>query len=458
MPAAHVLVVDDEPDIRELVQEILQDEGYHVQVAAHAAAAREALARHRPDAILLDIWMPDTDGLSLLREWAEGPGLPCPVVMMSGHGTIETAVEATRLGAWDFIEKPIALAKLLITLQRALEAGSLREANRSLREQLLPELAPVGESAPVRALREQLGRLARHDAPVLLRGEPGTGKQTLARWLHQLGPRKDRPFVTVTAGAIGEARAADTLFGTEKAQDVVPGLLEQAQGGTLFLDEVAALGPELQRRLCAVLERRELLRVGGAQPVPLDVRVVAATAVDLDAERSAGRFLDELYLQIAVVPVDVPPLRACRSDLPLLLERMAARLAAQQGMAERSFTPQALERLARHDWPGNHRELRNLVLRLLLLGDGGAIGADEVEQALGVCAPVPREREEGFEIDLGLPLREARERFERHYLERQLRAAGGSVSQLAKRVGVERTHLYRKLKELGVDFRAGREG
>ena len=457
MPNAHVLVVDDEPDIRQLVQEILEDEGYRVRTAAHAEAARAAVAETRPDAVLLDIWMPDTDGLALLREWSEGPGLPCPVVMMSGHGTVETAVEATRLGAWDFIEKPIALAKLLITLQRALEAGALREANQALREQMLPELAPVGESPPLRALREQLGRLARHDAPVLLHGEPGTRKESLARWLHQLGPRRDGPFVTVAAGAITEAQAAATLFGAEEAGVASPGLLERAQGGSLFLDEVAALGPELQRRLCAVLERRELLRVGGLQPVPLDVRVIAATAMDLETERAAGRFLDELYFQIAVVPVSVPPLRECTQDIPELVTHVIEQLGRSQQLPPREFSAAALKRLAHHDWPGNGRELRNLIQRLLLLGEPGPVSLAEVEAALGSRGAPARTPGEGFEVALDLPLREARERFERHYLLQQLQAAGGSVGKLAKLAGVERTHLYRKLKELGVDIRASRE-
>jgi two-component system, NtrC family, nitrogen regulation response regulator NtrX len=458
MPAAHVLVVDDEPDIRQLVQDILEDEGYQVSTAAHAAAAREAVAQRRPDAILLDIWMPDTDGVSLLRAWSEGPGLPCPVVMMSGHGTVETAVEATRLGAWDFIEKPIALAKLLITLQRALEAGALKASNRALQAQIWPDLAPRGEAPAQRALREQLQRLAQHDTPVLLLGEPGTRKESLARWLHQLGPRRERPFVTVAAGAIAEAQAASTLFGADGAEGLQAGLLEQAQGGTLFLDDVGALGPELQLRLSTALERRQLLRVGGHQPVNLDVRVVAASAADLDAERAAGRLRDELFFQIAVVPVRVPALRDCAADIPLLVRDWAQQVAARHQLPAREFSDAALARLAEHPWPGNQRELRNLVQRLLLLGDPGPVSVNEVDLALGgrVAAPA-RDDASGFDIALDLPLREARDRFERQYLLQQLQAAGGSVGKLAKLAGMERTHLYRKLKELGVDIRGGKE-
>jgi len=459
MPVAHVLVVDDEPDIRELVKDILEDEGYAVRTAADARTARAALQVATPDAMLLDIWMPETDGISLLREWVEGPGLPCPVVMMSGHGTVETAVEATRLGAWDFIEKPIALAKLLITQQRALESRRLQQANQALREQIWPDLEPTGQAPAVRGLREQLRRLAQHDAPVLLLGEAGTRKESLARWLHQLGPRRDAPFVTVAAGAVAETQAAVALFGAEAADGVQPGLLEQAQGGSLFLDDVSALGPELQLRLSTAIERRQLLRVGGHQPVPLDVRVIAASAVDLDAERAAGRFRDELYFQIAVVPVRVPALRECAGDIPALVSAWAGLLAERHHLPAREFSAAAMTRLASHDWPGNARELRNLVQRLLLLGEQGPVGAEEVEAALGrKPASVAAQAASMSTVDLSLPLREARERFERQYLLHQLQQAGGSVGKLAKMAGMERTHLYRKLKELGVDIRGGKEG
>ena len=452
MSAAHILVVDDEPDIRDLVRDILEDEGYRVSTAEDAAAARAALAAATPDALLLDIWMPGTDGIGLLREWADGPGLPCPVVMMSGHGTVETAVEATRLGAYDFIEKPIALAKLLITLERALEAQRLREANAALRRQVQPWLEPLGDSPAITALRAQLARLAAHTTPVLLRGEAGTGKESLARWLHASGPRGDGPFITVAAGAIAEGQSAATLFGSEQGEEIRPGLLEQAQGGTLYLDELAELGAELQLRLSSVIERRQLLRVGGSRPVPLDVRVVAGSAFDLDAERAAGRLREELYFQLAVVPVDVPPLRARRDDLPRLVEALVELFAGRDGMPRRAFDAEAMQLLLAHPWPGNQRELRNVVQRLLLLGGSGAVGGDEVRRALGQAAPVALD-DGGLGIDLDLPLREARDAFERLYLQRQLAQAGGSVGKLAKACGMERTHLYRKLKDLGVDIR-----
>jgi two-component system, NtrC family, nitrogen regulation response regulator NtrX len=459
MPAARILVVDDEPDIRDLVRDILEDEGYRVATAEHAAAAREALRRETPELILLDIWMPGTDGIGLLREWAEGPGLPCPVVMMSGHGTVETAVEATRLGAYDFIEKPIALAKLLITLERALEAQQLRAANAALRRQAQPWLEPVGDSAAAQALREQLRRLAAHTTPVLLRGETGTGKESLARWLHALGPRAEAPFVTVAAGAIAEGQSAATLFGAEGPDGIRAGLLEQAEGGTLFIDELAELGAELQLRLSSVIERRQLLRVGGSRPVPLDVRLVAASALDLDAERAAGRLRDELYFQLAVVPVAVPALRERGEDLPVLVAALVELFAARDGLPQRPFDDGAMRQLLAHPWPGNLRELRNLVQRLLLLGSRGAVDAAEVQAALGQAPAALRggvAEPAGSAlsgIDLDLPLREARDAFERAYLLRQLQQVGGSVGRLAKACGMERTHLYRKLKDLGVDIR-----
>ncbi|MFA5685036.1 MAG: sigma-54 dependent transcriptional regulator [Lysobacteraceae bacterium] len=459
MPEAHVLVVDDEPDIRDTLRDILEDEGYRVEVAEHAAAARAALARAVPDVILLDIWMPQTDGITLLREWVQGDGLPCPVVMMSGHGTVETAVEATRLGAYDFIEKPIALAKLLITLERALEARQLRASNAALRRQAHPLAEPLGESAVMTALRGQLLRLAAHAAPVLLRGETGTGKEALARWLHANSPRRDGPFVTLAAGTIADGQAANSLFGSEDGGSVQPGLLEQAQGGTLYLDEIAELGADLQLRLSSVIERGQLLRTGGHRPVPLDMRLIAASALDLDAERAAGRLRDELYFQLAVLPIQVPALRQRSDDLPLLLDHFVGHFSVRDGLPPRRFPPAALTRLMAYDWPGNLRELRNLVQRLLVLGGEPEVGIDEIDAALGLrpAAPALSTPTPGVAIDGELTLREARDAFERAYLLRLLGEVGGSVGKLAKRAGMERTHLYRKLRDLGVDIRAVKE-
>jgi len=262
MTSGTVLVVDDEPDIRSTVKEILEDEGYEVTLAENAAAAREARQRVRPDVILLDIWMPDLDGISLLREWSEGGALTCPVIMMSGHGTVETAVEATRLGAWDFVEKPISLAKLLLTIERAREASRLKRENEGLRQHLALPLEPVGASKAMLALRLQLEKLAQHDTWILIQGEPGTGKESLARWLHEHGPRRSQPFIAVAPASIPREHLIGALFGAENAEGIQQGLLEQANGGTLFLDEVAELDDELQQRLASVLQRRALVRSG----------------------------------------------------------------------------------------------------------------------------------------------------------------------------------------------------
>ncbi|MBS0515776.1 MAG: sigma-54-dependent Fis family transcriptional regulator [Proteobacteria bacterium] len=462
MASGRILVVDDEPDIRTTVKEILEDEGYQVALAANAAAAREARTQGRPDVILLDIWMPETDGISLLREWSQAGALTTPVIMMSGHGTVETAVEATRLGAYDFVEKPISLAKLLLTIDRAREASRLKRENEGLREQLALPLEPIGASKAMRALRAQLDKLAQHDTSILIQGEAGTGKESLARWLHARSSRQGGPFVAVAPGSIPREHLAAALLGSEDASGVQPGLIEQANGGTLFLDEVAELDAELQQRLCSVLERRALVRAGGAGNVPLDLRVIAASTSGLETQVKAGAFREELYYLINVVPLAVPPLRQRSEDVPELLRTFADFFSHRDKLPYRVFPVAVQNRLRNHDWPGNVRELRNLVQRLLIMGNGDEVTIEEVEAALGKGIAPPRTAapadSSAAVIDFNLPLREARERFERAYLLRQLQDAGGSVGKLAKIVGMERTHLYRKLRDLGVDVKnLGRE-
>ena len=458
MASATILVVDDEPDIRTTVKEILEDEGYAVILAGDAAEARQSRLRERPDVILLDIWMPGMDGISLLREWAEGGALTCPVIMMSGHGTVETAVEATRLGAYDFVEKPISLAKLLLTIERAREASRLKRENEGLRQHLALPLEPVGTSKAMTALRNQLEKLSQHDTSILIQGEPGTGKESLARWLHERGPRRNGPFVAVAPGSVPREHLVAALFGAENADGVRHGLLEQANGGTLFLDEVAELDDELQQRLFSVLQRRALVRSGGRGPAALDLRVIAATAQNLEAQVKAGRFREELYYLLNVVPLTVPPLRERSEDVPDLLRLYADFFASRDKLPYRHFSVAVQNRLRNYTWPGNVRELRNLVQRLLVMGSAAEVDPAEVEAAFGATtASAPRVDTTG--IDFDLPLREAREQFERAYLLRQLQQAGGSVGKLAKAVGMERTHLYRKLRELGVDVKTvAREG
>ncbi len=452
MSAPFILVVDDEPDIRELVRDILEDEGYAVATAENGEAARAALRERRPDLILLDIWMPDIDGISLLKEWHEGDGLPCPVIIMSGHGTVETAVEATRLGAYDFLEKPLSLAKLLITVERALESDRLARENLGLKRHAQPVIEPVGHSPVMQRLREQVKRIAQHDTWVLVSGEPGSGRETFARYLHAHSNRRERPFVEVSVGATPPGNFALEFFGSESEGQIHYGRLEQANGGTLFLSEVADMDLEAQAQLAGAFETGEFLRVGGSEPVKIDIRVVAATKKDLQAEVSAGNFREDLFYHLNVVPLEVPPLREHREDVPELLNFYVDYFVTHEKLPYRHFSVGAQNLLRNYDWPGNILELRNLVQRVLILGAGDEITVEDVESAMGgmkkeaVQAGLP-----GISFDQ--PLRKAREDFERVYLEYHLDKYGGNVSKMAQEVGMERTHLYRKLRAVGIEIK-----
>ena len=451
MAATTILVVDDEPDIRTLVQEILEDEGYKVAVAADAQQARAARLSHRPDLILLDIWMPDLDGISLLREWSQSEGPIGSIVMMSGHGNVETAVEATKLGAYDFIEKPISLAKLLITVERALETTALRKENEGLRKSQPEAIEPVGISDAMIEVRGQAERLANHDTWVLLTGEAGVGKQTLARYLHHTSQRSNGPFVEMKVGSIAPVNSAMELFGREDGTDVHLGRLEQANGGTLLLNEVADMQLETQKQLSSALESQSFLRLAGNEEVSVDVRVIGTTRRNLEELIAQGRFREELYYQLNVVPLHIPPLRERREDVPELLKFFAEFFPERDGLPYRHFSVGAQNRLRNHDWPGNVLELRNLVQRLLILGKDDEIDIVEVEQALGAARQETLARQGEEDTGYDMPLREAREQFERGYLIHHLRETEGSVGKLAKIAGMERTHLYRKLRALGVD-------
>jgi len=445
---ANILVIDDEPDIRQLVREILEDEGYEVRTAENGETARQARRDRRADLILLDIWMPDIDGVSLLKEWMEEGGAKVPVVMMSGHGTVETAVEATRLGAYDYLEKPLTLAKLLLTVERALEAVRLQQENIGLRQHNEPMSEPFGKSTVMHALREQLQRIAHHDTSVLMSGESGSGRHICARFLHSNSTRRDGPFIEVGAAQIAGDTTATELFGEEVNGSIHYGRLEQANGGTLFISDVADMSPAAQASLFSALEARSFLRVGGNEPVQIDVRVVAATARDLEQEVNARRFREDLYYQLNIVPVYVPPLREHREDVPDLLNYFVNLYAERDGLPYRAFSVAAQNRLRNYSWPGNIRELDNIVQRLLIAGSSNEISLDEVETILG---DETRQELTGVSALYALPLKQARERFEKSYFEYQLRQAEGSVGKVAKLTGVERTHLYRKLRALGID-------
>lgn len=448
MRTSHVLVVDDEADIRALIQEILTDEGYEVTVAADAGQARSARAETRFDIILLDIWMPDTDGITLLREWSDEGNMNCPVVIMSGHGTVDTAVEATRLGAFDFVEKPLSLAKLLRTVEAALESATKQAG--SARSMLPPLLAPVGRSKLMAALREKVQQYAEHDQFVLLSGEPGTGRGAFARYLHALSRRADEPMISVTAASLTERNAEEQLFGLEGEGQA--GAFERAGKGTLVIDDLSDLNETAQKMLLAAIEDRSYRRVNGHENIRLEARIVATVRADYESLVERDVLRRDLVAHLSVLSLKVPPLRDYSEDVPELLAHYVDKLVDAEGLTFRRFSVAAQNRLRNYPWPDNVRELKNLVRRLLLTGFDDDISLKEVEEEISSGAPVD---EPLVKQDLlSLPLREAREQFERAYLQQQLVLCDGKVGQLAKRVGMERTHLYRKLRSLGVDFKS----
>ena len=448
MSASRILVVDDEADIRGLLKEILSEEGYEVDIAADASQARSSRAAQVPDLVLLDIWMPDTDGITLLREWSHTDGYDCPVVMMSGHGTVETAVEATRLGAFDFVEKPLSLTKLLRTVERALDAG---RRNRLSARTHGPSLAmPIGKAKVTQLLREQVQHAATSSSPVLLLGELGSGREAYARYLHSLSARAAKPFHSVVAASLGSDPAA-ALFGSERDGRVEPGALDQAAGGSLYIAGLEDLNSEAQRALLGAIEQNSYTRVGGRQKLPLNVRWISSAQDGFEQRTAPEPWRRDLIANLNVIMLRVPPLRDYAEDVPDLLRFYVDRLVDDQHLPLRRFSVAAQNRLRNYPWPGNIDELKNLVQRVLVLGVGEEIGLEEIERELAVKMAV---NEPLVKQDLlALPLREAREQFERAYLQQQLLLCNGKVGQLAKRVGMERTHLYRKLRALGVDFR-----
>jgi two-component system, NtrC family, nitrogen regulation response regulator NtrX len=439
MKNARILVVDDESDIRALVAEILTEEGCSVTMAADAAEARAARRESEFDLILLDIWMPDIDGITLLKEWNE-TGLASRVVMMSGHGTVDTAVEATRLGAVDFIEKPVSLSKLLRTIEKAL---SLRRGPAGAAGSFMAN-APVGKSEAMRALRDQIARVAHHDAHTMFCGEPGAGKELAARYLATQSRRADGPLITAQGAELDAANAAPKLLGT----DTNVGLLRNAAGGVLILNDLAELSPEGRRILLHVLREGRIGTSANGEQYPLDVRILSCAPPGFERNEVFGA---DLLARLSVVVIRVPPLREYVEDVPELLRYYVDVLVDSEALPFRRFSVAAQNRLRNYPWPGNVRELKNLVRRLLILGGPEEISLAEVEAQVDVSSPGD---EPLVKQDLlAMPLREAREHFERAYLQQQLQLCEGKVGQLAKRVGMERTHLYRKLRSLGVDFR-----
>ncbi len=449
-----ILVVDDERDIRELVAGVLEDEGYSTRSAADSDSALEAIAERRPSLVLLDVWLQGSrlDGLELLDE-IKRRDASVPVLVISGHGNLDTAVAAIRKGAADFIEKPFEAERLLLLVERATETERLRREVASLRASVGREDDLTGTSGAINAVRATLKRVASTGSRVLITGGPGTGKEVAARLLHGWSQRAAAPFVIVSAARMQPERVEEELFGVEDNGDLVrPGLLEQAHGGTLFLDEIADMPVATQARILRVLTDQSFSRVGGTRVVKVDVRVVSATARDLMAEIAEGRFREDLYYRLNVVPVSIPQLTDRREDIPVLVEHFVAHYAAERRVPTPEIAPDAIVALQSYEWPGNVRQLRNVVERTVILAPGDRIGRIDLDllppEVLG--RPADQGGGVGTSAIMGAPLKEARESFEREYLRVQIRRFSGNISRTASFIGMERSALHRKLKLLGI--------
>ena len=454
--AHDILIVDDEADIRMLIAGVLKDEGFATREAADTAQTLAAIQARQPTLVILDIWLQGggLEGIEILKQLrAEMPSVP--VVMISGHGTIETAVEAIKIGAYDFLEKPFKSDRLLLVVERAIEAAQLRRENEELRLRAGGDLDLVGISSAANQLRQQIDRVAPTGSRVLISGPPGSGKEVVGRLLHARSRRSKGPFVPVNCATMRPERLEIELFGTETRIDGTPrkvGTFERAHGGTLFLDEVADMPLETQGKIVRVLQEQTFERVGGSSRVEVDVRVVASSNRELGGEISAGRFREDLFYLLSVVPIRVPPLRDRREDIPLMARHFMARASEAARLAPREFGEDALAALQAYTWPGNVRQLRNVIDWLLIMMPGDArepVRADMLPNEITAIAPTVVKWDKGSEI-MTLPLRDAREVFEREYLLAQVTRFGGNISRTAAFVGMERSALHRKLKSLGV--------
>lgn len=456
--AFDILIVDDEPDIRFLVSETLSDEGYSCRQAADGGGAVDEIEERLPNLVILDIWLEgsELDGLQVL-EWIKRSHPELPVIMISGHGTIETAVSAMKTGAYDFIEKPFKADRLLLMVDRAIDAARLRRENLELRQRVGDDSDLIGISPAINQLRAAIERVAPTDSRVFITGPAGTGKETVARLLHAKSRRSNGPFVLLNCATMSPDRMEIELFGTEQGSEGrdtprVVGTFEQASGGTLLLDEVADMPLETQGKIVRVLQDQSFQRVGGARYVVADVRVVATSNRDLKEEMLAGRFREDLFYRLSVVPISVPPLRDRREDVPLMVRHFMAASAQSAGLPPRTLAEDAIAALQAYDWPGNVRQLRNVVDWILIMAPGtpsDPVRADMLPPELGAETPALLNRDKGSEV-MGLPLRDAREVFERQYLSAQVSRFGGNISRTAAFVGMERSALHRKLKTLGV--------
>ena len=453
-----ILVVDDEPSIRRTLREILEYEDFEVEEAEDGEEALEKIRSHQYDLVLLDVKMPKKDGLEVLSTIADE--LPeQPVVMISGHGTIETAVDATKLGAFDFIEKPPDLNRLLVTVRNAMDRGSLEIENRRMRqtltEQVEVDLTPIlGESTAIQEIKQTIDRVAGTEARVLITGEPGTGKELVAKWIHHLSERSEGPLVEVNCAAIPSELIESELFGHEKgsftgATKQRIGKFEQAHEGTLFLDEIGDMSLSAQAKVLRVLQENEIQRVGGDRTIPVNVRVLAATNKDLLAEIEEEEFREDLYHRISVILIHIPPLRERQGDIPIITEHYSKRLARRNGVAPKNFADEAVERLQQQEWRGNVRELNNVIERLIILSRGDEVTATDVDQNV---------RGDGSDgssmnglINQFADFSDFRDTAEKMFIERKLLDHDWNVSQTAETIGIQRSHLYTKMNKYGIE-------
>jgi two-component system, NtrC family, nitrogen regulation response regulator NtrX len=444
----NILIVDDEAGIRQSLKGVLEDEGYKVAAVDTGESCLETLRRRSFDVILLDIWLPGMDGLETLEKIRETEDAP-EIIIISGHGTIETAVRATKLGAFDFLEKPLSLEKTLILVKNAADARRLRGENRDLKKQLLARSVIVGDSIPMKALRQQIGLMAPTNGRVLIYGESGTGKELVAHAIHAQSPRKDAMFVEVNCAAIPEDLIGSELFGHRKgsfsgAASDKDGKFQKANGGTLFLDEVGDMSLKTQSKVLRTLDEQRLTPVGGDETITVDVRVIAATNKDLEEEISKGNFREDLFYRLNVIPFYVPPLRERKEDIPMLARYFLKEFSATYGRRPREITDDAIEALARYSWPGNVRELRNVMERIVIM--------NPTAYKLDRKHLPPLVYRDGSRRPAGdaSTLHQARAAYERDYILKKLDENHGNVSRTAEVLGLERSHLYRKMKSLGI--------
>ena len=452
--SADILIVDDEADIRDLVAGILEDEGHRTRTAAHSDAALEAIAQRRPQLVFLDIWIQGSklDGLQLLDVIKEqNPDVP--VVMISGHGNIETAVSAIKRGAYDFIEKPFKADRLVLVAERALETSRLKREVKDLRQRTPDASRIIGQSGAVNQLRQTIERVSGTNARIMISGAPGSGKELTARTIHSLSPRASGPFIVLNAAMMEPDTVESALFGVEgdgKTRRI--GALEEAHGGTLYIDEVGDMPKETQGKILRVLVDQNFQRVGGTTRVHVDVRIISSTARDLAADISTGRFREDLLHRLSVVPIRVPTLAERREDIPVLVDYFMEQISASTGLSKRIIGDDAMAILQTHDWPGNIRQLRNNIERLLILAGGepeGVLTADLLPPDVGSMVPATPNGAGGEKL-MSMPLREAREIFEREYLVAQINRFSGNISRTAEFIGMERSALHRKLRSLNI--------